>query len=82
MKMSKRKSLLILLAVLCLAIILSYTLINSNPAQNTEVSQPPATPPPSERPELVIPEAPLGILGLMSALAAGFAIFAIMKKIN
>lgn len=47
-----------------------------------EVSQPQATPPPSEAPELVIPEAPLGILGLISALAAGFGIFAMTKKRN
>jgi len=80
--MPKRKSLLILLAILCLALVLSYTLINYNPAQNTEVNQPQSTPPPSEGPELVIPEAPLGILGLISALVVAFGIFAMAKKRN
>jgi len=48
--------------------------------QNTE-SQPQSNPLESlEGPELVIPESPIGTLGLISALAAGFGIFAIMKK--
>ena len=78
--MSKRKSLLILLAILCLVMVFSYTIINYNSSQNNEVSQPQNTPPPSEGPELTIPEAPLGILGLISALAAGFGIFAMTKR--
>jgi hypothetical protein len=82
MKMPKRKSLLILLAILCLALVLLYTLINYNPAQNTELSQPQSTPPPSEEPELTIPEVPLGILGLISAFATAFGIFAMAKKRN
>lgn len=80
--MSKRKSLLILIAALCLVMVFFYTIINYNSRQNMEVSQPQNTPPPSEGPELVIPEVPLGILGLISALAAGFGIFAMAKKRN
>lgn len=78
--MSKRRSLVLLIVVICVAIILSYLLINYNgrsqsPEENPSEST--STPP---GPVLVIPEVPLGILGSISALAIGFGIFIIMKK--
>jgi len=48
---------------------------------NTENDQPPSTSPENtEGPQLVIPETPIGTLGLINALAAGFGMFAILKK--
>ena len=78
--MSKRKSLLILLAIICLAIVLFYAIYGNNMAQNTGENQPESNSPPSEEPEFVVPESPLGVLGLISALSAGFGMFRIMKK--
>ena len=78
--MSKRKSLLILLAIICLAIVLFYAIYGNNMVQNTGENQPESNSPPSEEPEFVVPESPLGVLGLISALSAGFGMFRIMKK--
>jgi len=78
--MFKRKSLLILLAIVCLAVVLFYAIYGNNMAQTTGENQPESNSPPSEKPEFVVPESPLGVLGLISALAAGFGIFVIMNK--
>jgi hypothetical protein len=47
----------------------------------TSRDQPESTPPEiPEEPELVIPESPIGLLGLISALVAAFGLFAVMKN--
>jgi hypothetical protein len=78
--MSKRKSLLILLAIICSAVVFFYAIKGNNMAQNTGENQPESNSPPSEEPEFVVPESPLGTLALISALAAGFGIFIIKNK--
>lgn len=80
--MSKKKGLLILLAILCVIVVLSYTLFKYKyeTVQDTNASGSPSNPPPTEGPELVIPETPFGILGLTSALAIAYVIFLLVKK--
>ena len=78
--MSKRKSLALLLVVICVAIILSYMLINYNGRSQSLEENPSDSTSNPPGPVLVIPEVPLGILGSLSALAIGFGIFIIMKK--
>ena len=79
--MSRRKLSLVLLILACIILVVSYTVLYYNTAQSTEESQPQNNPPEnSEGPQLVIPESPVGTLGLIGALAAGFGTFTIMKK--
>jgi len=80
--MSKKILLAISLALVCLSLILvvSYNLYYNGVAKNSE-SQPQVNPSDlPEGPEFVIPEGPIGTLGLVSALAAAFGIFAVANK--
>ena len=80
--MSKKMLLAISLALVCLSLILvvSYNLYYNGVAKNSE-SQPQDNPSDlPEGPEFVIPEGPIGTLGLVSALAAAFGIFAVASK--
>ena len=80
--MSKKILLVISLAIVCISLILvvSYNLYYNGVAKNSE-NQPQNNPSDlPEGPEFVIPESPIGTLGLMSALAAAFGIFAIANK--
>jgi hypothetical protein len=92
MKVSKKKLLLSLLAVACIFIAV-FTAVYYNTTENIEENQPqgnspeipeesqiPEEPEIPEEPQLVIPESPVGTLGLITALAAGFGTFTIMKK--
>jgi len=79
--MSRKSLLIILLAVVSIFLILivSYG-FNNNIAKSSENSpqnNPPESP---EEPLFVIPENPVGTLGMISALAAAFVIFASIKK--
>ena len=56
---------------------MSYRNISENTEDNQLQSNPHENP---EEPQLVIPESPIGTLGLVNALAAGFGMFAILKK--
>lgn len=78
--MSRRKRLVLLLVVVCVAIALSYLLMNHNGQSQTPEENPSESPSNPPGPVLVIPEVPLGILGSISALVIGFGIFIIMKK--
>ena len=80
--MSRKILSIISLALVCISqiLVVSYNLHYNNIAKSSE-SQPQNNPPDlPEGPEFVIPESPIGTLGLISALAAGFGMFAIMKK--
>lgn len=80
-RMSKKKALLLILALICIVIIIFYMMQSPSYDQNTEEDQTQSNPPENPKePQLVIPESPLGTLGLISALAAGFGIFEIIKK--
>jgi len=79
--MSRKKLALGLLILACIILVVSYTILYYNTAQSTEENQPQDNTPESpEGPQLVVPESPVGTLGLISALAAGFGIFTITKK--
>jgi hypothetical protein len=78
--MSKRKTLLILLTIICLVIVVLSTIYNYSPTQATQEDEPQSNTLPSEGPEFVVPESPMGTIGLISALAAASAIFALKKK--
>jgi len=80
--MSRKILSIISLALVCISqiLVVSYNLHYNNIAKSSE-SQPQSNPPDlPEGPGFVIPESPIGTLGLISALAAGFGMFAIMKK--
>ena len=70
----------ITLTAIFLALAYFYTTNYYNTTEYTEGDEPKDNPPETPGPLLVVPESPLGILGVISALAAGFAIYTIMKK--
>jgi hypothetical protein len=81
----KRKTwlLLLLLALLCLTSILVYMATYSATQASVQEEEPQGNSnlgPPEEGANFVVPENPLGILGLMSALAVAFGIFNFKKK--
>ena len=79
--MAKRKLIIPLtLAVISASLMLIYALNFSN--QPHAVAETPLDAPPEkpEGPLFVIPENPLGTLGLFSSLAIAFGIFALMRK--
>ena len=87
-KMSWKKLLLVLAALFCIILAvfyMGYHNIGKN-AENQPQKIPPETQPQDnppdlpEGPEFVVPESPIGTLGLISALATAFGIFAITKK--
>ena len=82
MEVSKKTfACVIALALVFIILATFYIMNNPNTIQSTEEDQPQNNPPESpEEPQLVVPESPIGTLGLISALAAGFGIFTIMKK--
>jgi len=79
--MNKKRLLpLLLLALLCISAIILFVATFSS-TQAGIIEQPQGntdTKPPAET--FVVPENPLGILGLMSALAVAFGIFNFKKK--
>jgi hypothetical protein len=80
MKVSKKKLLLSLLALACIIAVV-FTAVYYNTAETAEENPPQGNPPENpEEPQLVVPESPIGTLGLISALAAGFGTFTIIKK--
>jgi hypothetical protein len=92
MRVSRKKLLMGLLALACI-IIAVFTAVYYNATENVEENQPqgnspeipeesqiPEEPEIPEEPQLVIPESPAGTLGFITALAAGFGTFTIMKK--
>ena len=73
--------LLVISTIILIALVAFYFMNYRNISENTEDNQPQSNPPENtEEPQLVIPENPIGTLGLISALAAGFGMFAIMKR--
>ncbi len=80
--MSKRKILLLALLLMFLALLTLYMLNFRAPAQSTLANPPPIdnNPENPKAPVLVVPENPLGTLGMISALAAGFGLFVMTKK--
>jgi len=73
--------LLVISIIILIVLVAFYFMSYRNISENTEDNQPQSNPPEStEEPQLVIPENPIGTLGLISALAAGFGMFAILKK--
>ena len=80
--MSRKKTAL-LIALVSLGIIVGYFLAanyyrgQSNPQGTT---QPPQTPEQPNHPPLVVPENPIGTIGIMATLIAALSIFALKKK--
>jgi len=78
--MSRRKLVVIVLTLVCIILAVSYILNYYNKAKSSE-GQPENTPTETqEGPEFVVPESPIGILGIISALAVAFGLFAVAKK--
>jgi len=78
--MSRRKNLLILLIPVCIATILAYAIYNYSALTLSTQENQPQNPPPSEGPELEVPESPLGTIGLITAITAAFGLFAVIKQ--
>lgn len=79
--MSKKIMLLVICSVVFIVLVASYFMNYRNVPEGSENNQPQNNPSEdTEEPQLVIPESPIGTLGLISALAAGFGMFTIMKK--
>ena len=82
--MNKRKvAIPLLIAVICAGIILIYALNFAN--QPSAAAETPSEPTSdnSDNPDgplFVIPESPLGTLGLFSGVAAAFVIFGVIRK--
>jgi hypothetical protein len=80
-KVSRKKMLLSAILLGCIIVVISFAAIYYNTSGNPEETQPQGSSPENaEGPLLVIPESPTGTLGLISALAAGFGMFTIVKK--
>lgn len=80
--MSKKVVFIISLAIVCISLILivAYNLGYNGIAKNSENQPQNGSPDLPEGPEFVIPESPIGTLGLISALVAAFWMFAIANK--
>ena len=78
--MSKKIMLLVICTIILIVLVASYSINYRNIPKNTENNQPQNNPPENTEPQLVIPESRLGTLGLISALATGFGMFALLKK--
>lgn len=79
--MSKKIMLLVICTIILIVLVASYSMNYRNIPESSEDNQPQNNPPENtEEPQLVIPESPIGTLGLISALAAGFGMFALLKK--
>ena len=79
--MSKRKLSIIIIALALILIATSYVVNNRGTIQAGGKDQPQgdSTQKPKE-PVLVVPENPLGVLGMISAFVAGLGMFIITKK--
>lgn len=77
--MSSRKLLILIVGVFCVISVVIYYMNYGNLPQN-EGNQPLSDPNTPEGSVFVIPESPLGTLGLISALAAALGLFALGKK--
>jgi hypothetical protein len=84
--MQRKRRLFILLATIgiiltLLSVLNSLRVPQSTTAQTTEEDPMQNDLPDNvNRPELVVPEAPLGTLGLISAIAMGFGVFTLISK--
>ena len=78
--MSGKKLVIIAFAFVCIILAVSYFVSYSDVPGNTE--SPPQNNPSDipEGPEFVIPESPVGTLGLIGVLAAALGTFAIANK--
>ena len=80
--MSRKRLLIIIITIVCVLLILiaAYN-INTNTPKTSE-NPPPNNSPEENLPEsiFVIPENPVGTLGLISAIATALAVFAIANK--
>lgn len=79
--------LVVLIAIILTAIFLAIAYlattnyyVRAHTTEYTEGDEPEDNLPEIPGPLFVVPESPLGTLGLISALAAGFAIYTIIKK--
>ena len=80
LEMSTKRTLLIMLAIICLIIAFFAVLSFNNITQGTENVQ---TAPLPQNPDgilFVIPESPAGTFGMIGAFAAAFVIFAVIMK--
>jgi len=83
--MSKGKILLLAFILLFLTLSALYVLNYRTPAQTT-LANPPTNDNPTndtdkpKSPVLVVPENPIGTIGMLTALMAGFGLFIITKK--
>jgi hypothetical protein len=80
--MSKKLISIILFILICLSalIVLAYSFGNNIPQ---DIETPPQTNSPKESPGgqlFAVPETPVGTIGLISAAAMAFGIFALLKK--
>ncbi len=75
-----RTKLLLIIAVACTVLILTVTLSLSNTTSNAQENSQPTTTEIPEESMFVIPENPVGTLGIISALTAAFVIFALINK--
>jgi hypothetical protein len=86
--MTKKKKLLLPIAIICLIISITTIIALSNQPsgtiQNTgQIDDTSKVPEPTKEPDgplFVVPESSLGTLGLVSALMAAFGLFAIKNK--
>ena len=81
--MSKKRLLMFLFALvsISLAFAVSYGMNSNNASEGSEIpSQNNLSDLPEEPPELVVPESPIGTLGLIGAFAAAFGMFVIIHK--
>lgn len=84
--MQRKRRLLILLATIGIILTLLYVLNGLRVPQSTTAQTTEGDPMQNDlpeninRPEFVIPEAPLGTLGLISAIAMGFGAFTLISK--
>jgi len=81
--MSSKRWFVISLALVCISQILLFSFGYFNTSGGGVSSEePPQNNPPEipESPVFVVPESPIGTLGLTIALAAAFGVFAVVKK--
>ena len=81
LKKKRKRILLGVLAVLCMTLIIFYSVDYFGAFKSNQENQSPDDSSEAQpKPQLAIPEVPLGILGSIGALAAGFGMLAIRKK--
>ena len=73
----EKKKLILIVTLLSLSVVPILFALNNSAAPQILLDTNPVVP---EGPGLVVPENPIGTLGLISGLAAAFVVFAIAKK--